>query len=127
MQRCAGRPFAIVPADDRASMLRMSLNRSEQVIFDYLQRHAEERHFWQQKVRNAVGKAPDDHMAADQLQGELWRYFEERSAVAEPFREIVRREGLRRTSMRNLAEYLIRIWTPPRPKPRPAGAESKSA
>jgi len=99
----------------------MSLNRSEQMIFDYLQRHVEERQYWQEKVRAEARRSPDDHAAADRLQVELWRYYVERSAVAAPFREVVQREGLQRTSMRNLAEYLIRLWTAPRPKPKPAG------
>jgi len=96
----------------------VSLNRSEQMIYDYLHGHPEERHFWQEKVRSAVKNSADDHIAADRLQGDLWAYYVERSAVAEPFRDTVRREGLQRTSMRNLAEYLIRLWTAPRPKPK---------
>jgi len=98
----------------------MSLNRSEQMIFDYLQRHVEERQYWQEKVRAEARRSPDDHVAADRLQVELWRYYVERSAVVAPFREVAQREGLPRTSMRNLAEYLIRLWTAPRPKPKPA-------
>ncbi|MCW5548982.1 MAG: hypothetical protein KIT44_08470, partial [Opitutaceae bacterium] len=81
-------------------------------------KHKEERQFWQEKVRNVTKCASDEHVAADLLQAELWRYFRERSAVAEPFRGMVVREGLRHTSMRNLAEYLIRLWTLPCPKPR---------
>jgi len=60
----------------------------------------------------------DEAVAAGRLDGELWRYYVERSAVAAPFREAVRHEGLERTSMRNLAELLIRLWTEPRPKPK---------
>lgn len=63
--------------------------------------------------------AADNHAAAERLQQELWAYYVERSAVAAPFREIAQREGLQRTSMRNLAEYLIRLWTVPRPKRKP--------
>lgn len=99
---------------------RMSLNRCEQRVFDYLQRHPEERHYWQGKFQAAAKAAADDHVAAAKLEPELWRYYEERSAVAAPFREAVRHEGLQRTSMRNLAELLIRLWTEPRPKKRPA-------
>lgn len=97
----------------------MSLNRCEQMVYDYLQGHPEERHYWQGKVRAAAQASPDNHVAADRLQADLWAYVVERSAVAEPFRSSAQREGLRRTSMRNLAEYLIRLWTEPRPK-RPA-------
>jgi hypothetical protein len=96
----------------------MSLNRSEQMVFDYLQGKTEERQYWIRKVQSAVHAAPDEHTAAFRIEGELWRYFQERSAVAAPFVEVARREGVRRTSMRNLAEYLIRLWVAPRPKPR---------
>lgn len=101
----------------------MSLNSCEQRIFDYLQRHPEERHHWQRKFQTVTKAANDDHVAAAQLEPELWRYYEERSAVAAPFKEAAGREGLRRTSMRNLAELLIRLWTEPRPKKKPATAE----
>jgi len=99
----------------------MSLNRCEQRVFDYLQSHREERHFWQEKVRTASRAAGGVQVAAARLDAELWRYYEERSAVAAPFKEAARVEGLRRTSMKNLAELLLRLWTEPRPKPRPAG------
>lgn len=101
-----------------ARLAAVSLNRSEQMIYDYLQGHPEERHFWQEKVRAAVKNTADDHAAADRLQGDLWAYYVERSGVVEPFRGAAQREGLQRTSMRNLAEYLIRLWTAPRPKPK---------
>ena len=55
------------------------------------------------------------------LEGELWRYYAERSAVANPFKEAVRQEGLHRTSMRTLAELLVRLWVEPRPAKRTAG------
>lgn len=94
----------------------MSLNAAEQMVFDYIQSHPEERHYWTEKVRATLRREDDEHVAALRLDGELWRYFEERSAVASPFREVAQRQGVRRTSMRNLAEYLLRLWTPPRPK-----------
>jgi hypothetical protein len=94
----------------------MSLNRSEQRVFDYLQGHPEERQFWVGKVQSVCRSLRDDHAASLRLEAELWRYYEERSAVAQPFKEAVRHEGLKRTSMRNLAELLIRLWTEPRPK-----------
>ena len=102
----------------------MSLNRCEQMIFDYVQSHPEERHFWQDKVRALAAGASDEHAVAAELEGELWRYLEERSRVAEPFRSAAAREKLSRTSLRNLAEHLLRMWAPPRPKrPRPESAE----
>ncbi len=98
----------------------MSLNRCEQRVFDYLQSHAEERHFWQVKFQRMVKNTGDDHVAVAQLEPELWRYYEERSAVAASFKEAVRHEGLQRTSMKNLAELLVRLWVEPRPKKKPA-------
>jgi hypothetical protein len=98
----------------------MSLNRCEQRVYDYLQRHPEERHYWQGKFQASAKASDNDHVAADQLAGELWRYYEERSRVASPFKEAVAAEGLRRTSMKNLAELLLRLWVEPKPKkPKP--------
>lgn len=97
---------------------RVSLNRSEQMIYDYLQGHPDERHHWQAKVRSTCEGDFDAHAAAERLQLELWAYFVERSAVVEPFRSAVLREGVRRISMRNLAEHLIRLWIEPRLKRR---------
>ncbi len=94
----------------------MSLNRSEQILFDYLQRHADERQHLQNKVRAIVAGLPDVAAAVARIDSELWRYYEERSAVAPAFVEAARAHGLKRTSMKNLAEHLVRIWTEPRPK-----------
>jgi len=90
----------------------MSLNRAEQMLFDYVQRHPDEKRHWQDKVSGISSRAVDPHAAAMALDEELWRYYEERSAVVSPFREIAQREGLRRISLRNLAEYLLRLWAP---------------
>jgi len=103
----------------------VSLNRCEQMVYDYLQGHPEERQHWQGKVRAAVQGSADPHAAADRLQADLWAYVVERSAVAEPFRGTAQREGLRRTSMRNLAEHLIRLWTEPRPRPQAPDAQNR--
>lgn len=96
----------------------MSLNRSEQLVFDYLQQQPEELHYWQEKVRAWARREADDHAIAVELDRALWAYFEERAGVAAPFIEHARREGLRRTSMRNLAELVLRLWVEPRPKPK---------
>lgn len=101
----------------------MSLNRSEQMIFDYWEKNPDERQFWRDKVQSTVRAMVDDHAAAVRLEGDLWAYFVERSGVVSPFRETAGREGLARTSMRNLAEYLIRLWTEPRPKPKRARSD----
>ena len=96
----------------------MSLNRSEQRLFDYWEGHRDERHFWVEKVRSIVRQTGDDRVATSQLEGELWRYYLERSAVAAPFKDAAMHEGLQRISMKNLAELIIRLWTEPRPKNR---------
>ncbi|MFA6288831.1 MAG: hypothetical protein WC661_15730 [Opitutaceae bacterium] len=94
----------------------MSLNRAEQMVFDYVQGHPDEKRHWQDKVGKISAGARDPHDAAITLEEELWRYYEERSAVASPFREIAQREGLRRISLRNLSEYLLRVWAPVKAK-----------
>ncbi len=57
------------------------------------------------------------------LENELWRYYEERSAVVPVFKDAARHEGLARISMRNLVELLLRLWTEPRPKKKAADTE----
>lgn len=101
----------------------MSLNRCEQRIFDYLQKHTEERQYWQNKFQAAAKAAGDDHVAVARLEPELWRYYEERSGVVPLFRDAVRFEGLQRTSMKNLAELLLRLWLEPRPKKKKGEAD----
>ena len=94
----------------------MSLNRSEQLVCDYVEANPEERNFWFDKVHAVAKEEPDEHEAAARITEALWTYYEERAAVVEPFKSLVAREGLRRTSMRNLAEYWLRLWVAPQPK-----------
>jgi hypothetical protein len=101
----------------------MSLNRCEQRVFDYLQSHQDERHYWQGKFQRLAKGSIDERIAIEQLEPELWRYYKERSAVASPFKEAAALEGLQRTSMKNLAELLMRLWVEPRPKKKPAEIE----
>ncbi len=95
----------------------MSLNRSEQMVHDYLLKCPEERRHWQELVKREAAGHADLHAAAVNLERELWRYFRERAEVVEPFRSFARREGGARTSMRGLAELLLRLWVPPVAKP----------
>ena len=102
----------------------MSLTRCEQRLFDYWESHRDERQFWQDKVR-AVAKAESDpHAAAARLEGELWRYYVERCGVVPVFRDAVRHEGLQRTSLKNLAELTLRLWTEPKPRKKSTAPES---
>ncbi|MBE35607.1 MAG: hypothetical protein CMI16_08650 [Opitutaceae bacterium] len=98
----------------------MSLNRTEQMTFDYLEENHDEYRFWKEKVVSVAKAVNSDHEAARRLEEELWAYVVERSAVVNPFRDVAQSEGLPRTSMRNLAEYILRLWTVPRKKPKKA-------
>ena len=100
----------------------MSLNRCEQRIYDYLLCHPEERHHWQGKFQSAANFFPDEHQVVERLEPELWSYFKERSGVTEPFKSAARLEGIQRTSMKNLAELLLRLWTEPKPRKKSGDA-----
>ena len=102
----------------------VSLNRTEQRVFDYILGHPEERQYWLNKVQS-IAATGDPHVAASRLEAELWHYYKERSAVVPGFRDAVAREGLGRTSMKNLAEHFLRLWVAPKPKkPAPPGSPS---
>jgi sulfur relay (sulfurtransferase) DsrC/TusE family protein len=94
----------------------VSLNRSEQILYDYMQGRHEERQYWQNKVQTIVGASLEIPDAVARIDSELWRYYLERSEVAPVFKAAVKAWGSKRTSMKNLAEYLVRLWTEPRPK-----------
>jgi hypothetical protein len=94
----------------------MSLNRCEQAFFDYLSQRAEERQYWQEKVRRLGGGNDLSHSSIMALERDLWAGFTERSQVVPALRQWVQTHGSARTSMRNLAEYLVRLWVTPKPK-----------
>jgi hypothetical protein len=102
----------------------MSLNRSEQMLYDYVQGQRDERQYWHNKVQSIVDQSVEVSSAVARLDSELWRYYLERSEVASVFIAAARAHGLKRTSMKNLAEYLIRLWTEPRPK-KPASTDER--
>lgn len=102
----------------------MSLNRTEQRLFDYMLKHAEERQYWQHKVQRIAAGEPDRHAAAHRLDAELWHYHRERIGVVPELRDAAGREGTARTSLKNLAEYLLRLWAPPPPKRPPSAGTS---
>jgi len=102
----------------------MSLNRIELALYDYIRTHPEERQYWRDKVRARVAEAPDAPAAVARIESELWRYFTERSAVLPALGGNERASRANRISMKNLAEFLARIWTEPKPgKPAPAGPD----
>ena len=94
----------------------MSLNRTEQRMFDYLMGHPDERQHWLGKVQSIAAAVGDPHAAATRLEVELSYYLKERSGVVPKLRDLEPREGVGRTSLRNLAEHLLRLWVAPRPK-----------
>ena len=103
----------------------MSLNRSEQLLYDYVRTTAMRDTTWH-KVRAIVAGAHGAAQGGNQLDSELWRYLEERSAGSRLFAAVPLRAP-ERTSMKNLAEYLVRLWTQPRPaKPAPNGRGNRS-
>jgi hypothetical protein len=89
------------------------------MVYDYVVGQSDERHYWQNKVRGIASNASGIPEAVARLESELWRYYLERSEVAPVFVAAARDYGLKRTSMKNLAEYLIRVWTEPRPRKLP--------
>jgi len=99
----------------------MSLNKYEQGLFDYLDHHPEERRHWQAKVFSVAAQMVDPGAAARELERELWDYLVERSEHVARLREL-HTGGVRRVSLLNLSEYLLRMFGPPvRPrKPTPS-------
>jgi hypothetical protein len=93
----------------------MSLNRCEQTVFDYLKGRPDERQYLQDKVRGLVSGSAEISTAVARIDSELWRYYEERSAVVPAFGEALGPTGPRKTSMKNLAELMVRLWTDPKP------------
>ena len=99
----------------------MSLNRYEQTIFDYWESQPDEYRHWHDKVAAAArGIGPPGEMARA-LERELWDYFVERSQHVARLREL-NSDGLRRVSLLNLAEHVIRLWSPPPKQKNPPDA-----
>ena len=94
----------------------MSLNRNEQYLFDYIEANKEEGQYWRAKVQSVSIKNIDAHDTATQLEGDLWAYYLERAQGAPKFAAGMPSRDLRRTSMRNLAEYLLRLWVQVKPR-----------
>jgi len=97
----------------------MSLNRAEQILFDYMENHAEERHFWREKVLDVMEKNGNDFAVSATLAIELGLYCEERRHAGSVVTEVVTDKYVKHFSFRNLAEHLMRIWGPVRPPRQP--------
>jgi len=94
----------------------MSLNRYEQTLFSYWESNPDERRHWHSKVVEMTRVSAQPGEVARTLERELWDHFVERSPHVPRLRELSH-GGLRRVSLLNLAEHIIRLWGPP-PKPR---------
>jgi hypothetical protein len=97
----------------------MSLNRCEQIIFDYLKTHPDERQYLHDKVQAIVTGSTEVPNAVARIDSELWRYYEERSAIVPAFRQTLGPDAPRKISMKNLAELFVRLWTEPKTKAAP--------
>ena len=94
----------------------MSLNRSEQMMCDYVEQNPEELRYWNDKVKATAAAEHDRHHAAGLLAEELLGYFEERAGVIASFGEMMASSGISPANLRNRAEYWLRLWAPPPPK-----------
>lgn len=94
----------------------MSLNRYEQTMFNYWQNQPDELNHWKSKVIQLAKTTAAPGEVARALERELWDYFTERNQHVPLFRDLSI-GGLRRVSLLNLAEYVLRLWGPP-PKNR---------
>jgi hypothetical protein len=90
---------------------RMSLNRYEQAVFDYWEKQPDERRHWQAKVLELTRGVNSPGDISRVLERELWDYFLERSQHVAGLREL-HPSGARRISLLNLAELVIRLWSP---------------
>lgn len=95
----------------------MSLNRYEQLLYDYIESLPEERRYWLERVVEVAETNRRREAAALALNGELWDYFEERSRHEPEFADVVG-AGAGKVSMLNLSEYLLRMWTAGKAKKR---------
>lgn len=103
----------------------MSLNRCENALLAYLRDHPDETRFWTARVLE-IDRAPGTpDSRASQLDQELRTYVAERTR-ADP--SLIETIGNGIVSMRNFAEYLLAVWTPPRgPAPRRRERRSQNA
>ncbi len=94
----------------------MSLNRSEQYLFDYITANKDEGQHWHAKVQAYFRKNVSLHDLVVPFESELWAYYVERAQGSPKFGQGMPTKDLRRTSMKNLAEHLLRLWGPPATK-----------
>jgi hypothetical protein len=97
----------------------MSLNRYEQLLFDYIERNNDEKRFWEGRVLEIARQGLRRESLVMDLNSQLWDYFEERARFEACFIDLKFHEGDRKISMISLSEYLLKMWLPlPKKKPR---------
>jgi hypothetical protein len=105
----------------------MSLNRCEHTLYDYIKGHRDEGQYLQEKVHKLIASSDDIPAAVMRINLELWRYYQERASVVPALAAAWGTGGLGRSSMKNLAELLVRLWAEPKPrKPAPQGPRDPS-
>lgn len=98
----------------------MSLNRSAQIIYDYIRSHPDEDRHWREKAGLIATQSPDHHIAASTIVSSLRDYCEERAGSLSQFRDLRQIGGFDRSTLRPLAELLVRLWGPPPKKKKPS-------
>lgn len=88
----------------------MSLNRYEQLLFDYIERNDDEKRFWVGRVLEIASRGDRLEGLVLDLNNDLWDYFEERARFETIFSDLKFHEGDRKISMLNLSEYLLKMW-----------------
>ena len=100
----------------------MSLNRYEQLLFDYLESHPDEKRFWESRVLDVSRNGDRREAQVLELNRILWEYFEERARFETEFEAATSFDGSGKISMLNLSEYLLRMWAPlPKKRARQQG------
>ena len=88
----------------------MSLNRYEQLLYDYIDRNDEEKRFWEGRVVEIGCQGGRLEGLVLGLNDQLWDYFEERARFDPVLRDLRFHDGEPKISMLNLSEYLLRMW-----------------
>jgi hypothetical protein len=101
----------------------VSLNRAEDAVLSYMLAHADEERFWRARVLE-IDRAGGALVArSNLLTRELQDYAAERAGSVAALRDLAET----RVSMRNLAEYLLFTWTPPKPAAKRKTSRSRDS
>jgi hypothetical protein len=93
----------------------VSLNRIEQIVFDYWSSHPEERRHWQTKALEFSRRPSATGEVARELERELKDYVAERCAHVPALRS-AQPPGAMPTRLLNLSEHILRLWGAPKAK-----------